>query len=54
MNCIQCGNAIDNDAAWCPNCGSRVDNQPVQTQPVQPVAQPEACLLYTSPSPRDS
>lgn len=48
MNCIQCGNAIDNDAAWCPNCGSRVDNQPVQTQPVQPVAQPEA-QQFTQP-----
>lgn len=36
MNCTQCGNSIDADAAWCSNCGAKVDDAP-DSQPAQPV-----------------
>ena len=30
-----------------------LDDRPIFTRPVQPEPEPEPCLLYTSPSPRD-
>ena len=67
MNCTQCGSPIDADAAWCSNCGAKVNNapaqpaqpvaQPMQTtqpvaQPVQPVAQPAQSAQPAQPAPQ--
>ena len=44
--CTQCGAELKPGTKFCENCGAKVSVP-------QPAAQPAACLLYTSPSPRD-
>ncbi len=40
MFCKNCGTQIDDNAAFCPNCGQAANAQPTQpTQPAQPVNQ---------------
>ena len=61
MFCANCGNNIIPGEKFCGNCGASVSygNNVEQSQPtevMQPtgVEQPTDCLLYTSPSQRDS
>lgn len=46
--CQQCGTQMDDDSAFCPNCGtpSRVDPKPIVTAPAQQTqAQPAPILV---------
>lgn len=41
MKCSNCGNEVDQNTAYCPFCGTKVDAEPAQA-PVQPVQEPVA------------
>lgn len=44
--CSKCGTAVDQDAVYCPNCGTRLTQQPQPPQPPQPTVPP-----YVPPRP---
>ena len=65
MFCPNCGTKNEDEALFCGNCGTRLVIDVPQETPVQESVEEEpevtpvqenvpACLLYTSPSPRDS
>lgn len=42
--CKACGKPLDNDARFCPNCGTAIASEPVQPAPVQPApTEPVSC-----------